>query len=108
MSLTTKVKVAKFSFLNEKSYNKTVIDFNFGRHYINITFPDMVIVENIIPRNLIINRGAAKVDNHILRDDIFDYHHIREGNIYFIVPNIRSFIFHCLRPTMVRGDPKGK
>ena len=32
MSLTTKVKVAKFSFLNEKSYNKTVIDFNFRRH----------------------------------------------------------------------------
>ena len=28
----TKVKVAKFTFLNEKSYNKTVIDFNFGRH----------------------------------------------------------------------------
>ena len=32
MSLTTKVKVAKFSFLNEKSYNKTIIDFDFGRH----------------------------------------------------------------------------
>ena len=32
MSLTTKVKVAKVSFSNEKSYNKTVIDFNFGRH----------------------------------------------------------------------------
>ena len=32
MSLTTKVKVAKFSLLNEKSYDKTVIDFNFGRH----------------------------------------------------------------------------
>ena len=31
MSLTTKVKVAKCSFLNDKSYNKTVIDFNFGR-----------------------------------------------------------------------------
>ena len=31
MSLTTKVKVAKFSFLNGKSYYKTVIDFNFGR-----------------------------------------------------------------------------
>ena len=30
--LITKVKVAKFIFLNEKSYNKTVIDFNFGRH----------------------------------------------------------------------------
>ena len=26
------MKVAKFSFLNEKSSNKTVIDFNFGRH----------------------------------------------------------------------------
>ena len=32
MSLTTKVNVANFSFLNEKSYNKTVIDYNFGRH----------------------------------------------------------------------------
>ena len=32
MSLTTKVKVAQFSFLNENSYNKTVMDFNFGRH----------------------------------------------------------------------------
>ena len=61
----------------------------------------MVIVVNIIPRNEIINRGAAEVDNHISRDDIFDYHHIREGNIYFIIPKIRSFIFHCLRPTMV-------
>ena len=27
------VEEAKFSLLNEKSYNKTVIDFNFGRHY---------------------------------------------------------------------------
>ena len=32
MCLTTKVKATKFTFLNEKSYNKTVIDFNFGRH----------------------------------------------------------------------------
>ena len=32
MSLTTQVKVAKFSFLNKKSYNKTVIDLKFGRH----------------------------------------------------------------------------
>ena len=32
LSLTTKVKVAKFSFLNEKSYNETFIDFNFDRH----------------------------------------------------------------------------
>ena len=47
---------------------------------INITFPDMVIVQNIIPRNMIINLGCASVNNHIPRDDIFDYHHIREGN----------------------------
>ena len=32
MSLTKTVKVAKLSFLNKRSYNKTVIDFNFGRH----------------------------------------------------------------------------
>ena len=32
MSCTTKVNVAKFPFLNEKSNNKTVIDFKFGRH----------------------------------------------------------------------------
>ena len=32
MTLTTKVKVAKFTFLIEKSYNETVIDFNIGRH----------------------------------------------------------------------------
>ena len=32
IELTTKVKVAKFSFLNKKSYDKTVIDLNFGRH----------------------------------------------------------------------------
>ena len=42
----------------------------FHKYYINITFPERVIVENIIPRNVIINRGAAEVDNHISRDDI--------------------------------------
>ena len=31
MSITAKGKIAKFTFLNETSYNKTVIDFNFGR-----------------------------------------------------------------------------
>ena len=82
-------------------------------YYINITFPDWVIVENIIPRNVIINRGAAEVDNHVSRDDIFDFHPFdfhpfREWYIYFIIPNIRSFIFYRLRPTMVRGVPKEK
>ena len=63
---------------------------------INITFPDMVIVENIIPRNMIINLGCASVDNHIPWDDIFDYHHIREGNIYIILFDFaRSFISIC-------------
>ena len=62
-------------------------EFMLSRYYINITFPERVIVDNIIPRNVIINRGAAEVDNHISRDDIVDYHPLRECNIYFIIPN---------------------
>ena len=50
----------------------------------NITFPARVIVENIITRNMIINLGCASVDNHIPRDDIFDYHPRRECIIYMI------------------------
>ena len=53
---------------------------------------------------MIINRGAAEVDNHISRDDIFDFHPIVECNIYFIIPNIRSFIFYRLRSTVVGGE----
>ena len=56
-------------------------------YYINIIFPERVIVENIISSNVIINRGAPEVDNHISRDDIFDYYPLRECNIYFIIPN---------------------
>ena len=63
-----------------------------------------MIVENIILRNVIINRGTAEVDNHISGDDVFDYHPIRECNIYFIIPKIRSFIIYRLRPAMVRGS----
>ena len=37
MSLTTKVKIAKFSFLNEKSYDKAVIDLNLGRQTLKVT-----------------------------------------------------------------------
>ena len=44
---------------------------------------ERVIVENIIPRNMIINRGAAEVDNHISRDDFFDYHPLK--NVIFIL-----------------------
>ena len=75
-----------------------------------------MIVENSIPRNVIINRGAAEVDDHISRDDIFDYHPSRKCNIYFIIPNRTldsvfsevELLFLLNRPIMVRGDPKGK
>ena len=33
---------------------------------------ERVLVENVIQRNVIINLGAAEVDNHILRDDNID------------------------------------
>ena len=85
------------------------------KYYINIAFPARVIVENIIPRNVIIKRGAAEVDNHISRDDFFDFHPSRKCNIYFIIPNrtldplLFSEVLLLLSiPIMVRGDPKGK
>ena len=62
---------------------------------------------------MIINRGAAEVDNHISRDDIFNYHPRRECNIYFIIPNrtldpLFSEVLPLLnRPIVVRRDPKG-
>ena len=54
MSLTTNVKEAKYSFLNEKSYNKTVIDFNFGRHYTIIDFNE-VDIRIYLPEKVIIH-----------------------------------------------------
>ena len=42
-----------------------------------------MIVENIIPRNVIINGGTAEVDNHISRDDILTI--IQSGNVIFIL-----------------------
>ena len=88
-----------------------------AEYYINITFPARVIVKNIIPRNVmnvIINRGAAEVDNHISRYDIFDYHPSRKCNIYFIIPNrtldplFSKVLLLLNKPSMVRGDSKGK
>ena len=52
---------------------------------INITFPDCVIIEKVISRNMIIKLSCASVDNLIPRDDIFDYHPIRECNIYIYI-----------------------
>ena len=49
---------------------------------INITFSDWMMFESIISGNVIINLGCALVDNHIPRDDFFDYH--RSGNVIFI------------------------
>ena len=41
-----------------------------------------MIVEKIIPRNMIVNLGCASVDNHIHKDDINDYHPLK--NVIFI------------------------
>ena len=53
-----------------------------------------MIFENIISVNVIINLSCASDDNHIPRDDIFDYHPIRERNIYIILT-----ICYCQRET---------
>ena len=73
-------------------------------YYINITFLERMIVKNIIPKNVIIKQGAVKVDNHISRDNIFDYHPFKECNINFIVNRTLDPLFSTifsLRPTMV-------
>ena len=49
-------KSEHFSFLNEKSYNETVIDFNFGRHYTIIDFNE-VDIRIYLPEKVIIHRG---------------------------------------------------
>ena len=62
-----------------------------------------MIVENIIPRNMIINRGAAEVDNHISRDDFFSYHTLK--NVIFILlyrALFLNFFLPFIPLTMVR------
>ena len=49
---------SKFSFLNEKSYNKTVIDFNFGTH------KDLSTLKSDIHLGLV-----AQVNYHFFRVD---------------------------------------
>ena len=66
-------------------------------YYINITFPDWVIVKNIIPRNVIIT-FPEMIFSTITQSE----------NVIFIILNIRSFIFYRLRPTVVRGVSKRK
>ena len=65
---------------------------------------ERVIVEYIIPRNVIINPGAAKVDNHISRDDFFDYHPLK--NVIFILLYRTLFNFNFFPLTMVLDVPR--
>ena len=50
--------IPTYFFLRFVYYFQYFIDIR--EYYINITFPERVIVENIIPRNVIINRGAGE------------------------------------------------
>ena len=51
-----------------------------------------------IPRNVIINPGAAEVDNHISKDDIFDYQTLK--NVIFILLYRTLFLF----PLIIRQE----
>ena len=67
---------------------------------------ERVLVENIIPRNVIINRGAAEVDNHISRDD-FSTSTLSRMLYLFYYTEHYSLIFLTLLPlTMVREVPR--
>ena len=78
MPLTTKVKVAKFTFLNEKSYNKTVIDFNIGRH------KDLSTLKSEIHLGL-----AASVN----------YHFFGQINPYVYLIEVNNCILTCWKAT---------
>ena len=58
-------------------------------------------METIILRNVCINRGAAEVDNHILRDAFFHCHPLK--NVIFILSYQTLFLYFL---TMVREVPK--
>ena len=64
-------------------------------YYINIT----LIVENIIRRNAIITFPEMIFSTITQSENVI---------LFFIIPNMRSFIFYRLRPTVVREVPKGK
>ena len=66
MSLTRKEKVAKFAFLNKKSYNKTFIGFNCGRHYTIVDYWG-IGHDWYRPESTNIYQGGAEVNIGILR-----------------------------------------
>ena len=83
MSLTTKVKVAKFSYLYEKSYNKTVIDFNFGGH------KDLSTLKSDIHLGL-----AASVNYHFF-GLINPYVYLIEVNNCILLLQAWNYIYSC-------------
>ena len=73
------MKVAKFSFLNEKSYNKTVIDFNFGRHK---------------------DLSTLKSDIHLGLAALVNYHFFGYINPYVYLIEVNNCILYpCLKRT---------
>ena len=62
---------------------------------------ERVLAENIIPRNVIINRGAAEVDNHISRDDFLTSTLSRMLYLFYYTEH---YSFHFL--TLMREVPK--
>ena len=77
------MKVAKFSFLNEKSYNKTVIDFYFGRH------KDLSTLKSDIHLSL-----AASVNYHFFRK-INPYVYLIEDNNCILLQQLKHAVgFH--------------
>ena len=75
------MKVAKLSFLNKNSYNKTVIDFNFGRH------EDLSTLKGDIHLAL-----AALVNYHIFRY-INPYVYLIEVNNCIMSKELSIFTF---------------
>ena len=67
---------------------------------------------------MIINRGSAEVDNHILRDDIYEFHPLREYNdvasdvgVNFKnvgVLSIESSLFHLFHYTFLQTKHQRK
>ena len=83
MALTTKVKIAKYSFLNKKSYNKTDIDFTFGRHKDSSTLKSDIHI------------GLAALVNYHFFGKINPYVYLIEVNncIMFSCPSVLTYVF---------------
>ena len=56
-----------------------------------ITFPERVKFGNVISQNMIINLSCVSVDDHIPWYDIYDYHPLRECNIYIFTFSKQAF-----------------